>query len=85
MYSIRKKDKKIIESDWRDFKKAVERNDILYISKIGTQLVWNKSMTVKRLKIMSKELEKFPTNIEEIEKLRLLIFNKKLHWERKSV
>lgn len=71
-----------LDSDWRNFKKAIEHKDINGINKYGTEVIWNENLTNDMLIEMNDYLDKVVLDNSELENLKNIIFNKKLNLSR---
>jgi hypothetical protein len=77
------KDQNSIDKDWEDFERAINKNDVIQIRLIGEKLVWNSSLKKVQLDKMIEIVNQNINRNSEFEKLRLDLFNKKLHSDRK--
>ncbi|MFD2917145.1 MULTISPECIES: hypothetical protein [Flavobacteriaceae] len=74
-----------LKSDWVKFEKAISQKHINGIIKYGTELIWNENLTDSQLKKMKESVGELVIEHSELENLRILIYNKFLHWNRDYV
>lgn len=70
------------EPDVDGFDKAVERNDIPEIHRLGLRLVFNAHLTNEVLSRMEKVVEEKEKFYPSLTELKLAIENKRRHWNR---
>jgi len=78
----RKKDGQEITTIWKHYQRAILSKHTKGIKKYGEALIWNEHLTDEMLRIMTKDINDLIDEFTELEELRLLIFNKFLHWNR---
>lgn len=82
LYKQRKKDANHIDALWKKYQKAIAHKHTDGILKFGTSLIYNEHLTDEMLRIMTKDVNGLIDEFPNLEELRLLIFNKFLHWNR---
>lgn len=81
----KKRHSETLKSDWVNFEKAISHKHINRIIKYGTKLIWNENLTDSKLEKMSKCINQMVDENSELEDLKNLIYNKKIHWNRDYV
>lgn len=82
IYRRNKRHLKAKYTDWKKFETAVANNDVKKINHYGMLLVWNVYLEPKQLDLISENVELRIKDHPDLERLRLAILNKKLHWNR---
>jgi hypothetical protein len=71
-----------LDSDWLQFEKAISDKNFDLIDAFGIELAYNVHLKKDQLEVMSETIDSLIIDHPELEKLRLAILNKKLHYER---
>ncbi len=79
----KKRDAIVIKSDWASFERALNNKQITQINELGTKLIWNEHLTMKKLEKMAKEINTLEKDHQILTELKLLIYNKYLSWGKK--
>ena len=85
LHRRKKRHAAILESDWNDFKNALEMNDISEIVEYGKKLVWNEKLNENQMALMKESINELAEKHSELEDLKNLIYNKWLDWNRDYV
>lgn len=72
-----------IISDWNRFEKAITNRHIEGINKFGTELIWNEHLTMNKLNQISDSINNLGKDYSELEDLKILIYNKRLDWNKR--
>ncbi|NRD21343.1 hypothetical protein HNV08_14895 [Winogradskyella eckloniae] len=82
LYKDSVKAKNRLASQWQLFLKAQSLNDVKGICKFGTQLVYNKHLSLHQLNEMTDVINAYNEEHPELKKLKAALFNKKRHYNR---
>ena len=82
IFKSERKDKELIDSQWKNFLRAVDKNNISEIISYGDKLIWNKYLKRDQLSKIIEVVKLRIDNYPELEKLKLDAFNKKLDYDR---
>ena len=81
-YLRKKRHAETIISDWNKFEKAISNRHIKGVNKFGTELIWNEHLTMNKLNQISDSINNLGEDYSELEDLKMLIYNKRLDWNK---